>query len=144
MGVAVGDRDRARGRRGVRITTDAVGAPVATSEPDDVTRRTWLAAERTWLAWWRTALGACVAALGVGRVVPDLADLERWPFVLLGAGYALVAAVIFMAGALRWRSTEYALRHGVFSALDRRLTTALSGAGLVLTVATLALLLVEL
>jgi putative membrane protein len=114
------------------------------SDPDDVTRRTWLAAERTWLAWWRTALGACVAGLGVGRVVPDLADLERWPFVVLGAGYAVIAAVIFLAGAYRWRSTEEALRRGDFAALDRRLAGALSAAGLVLAAATIVLVLVEL
>jgi putative membrane protein len=113
------------------------------SEPDDVTRRTWLAAERTWLAWWRTALGACVAALGIGHVVPDLADVERWPFVVLGAGYAVIAVVIFVAGAWRWRSTEDALHRGEFSALDRRLTGALSAAGIVLAAATLALLLVD-
>lgn len=114
------------------------------SEDDDVTRRTWLAAERTWLAWWRTALGACVAALGVGRVVPDLADVERWPFVMLGAGYALLAGIVFAAGAWRWRSTEDALRRGDFSALDRRLTGALTAAGLALVAATIALLFVEL
>jgi uncharacterized membrane protein YidH (DUF202 family) len=114
------------------------------SGPDDVTRRTWLAAERTWLAWWRTALGACVAALGIGRVVPDLADLERWPFVVLGGAYAVLAGVIFALGAWRWRSTEEALGRGEFSALDRRLTGGLSAAGIVLVAATLALLLVEL
>jgi uncharacterized membrane protein YidH (DUF202 family) len=114
------------------------------TEPDDVTRRTWLAAERTWLAWWRTALGASVAGLGVGRVVPDLADLERWPFVVLGAGYALIAVVIFAAGAWRWRSTADALRRGEFAALDRRLTGGLSVAGVVLATATLVLVLVEL
>ena len=113
------------------------------SEPDDVTRRTWLAAERTWLAWWRTALGASVAALGIGRVVPDLADLERWPFVVLGAGYAVIAVIIFAAGSWRWRSTEDALKRGEFSALDRRLTAGLSGAGIVFTLATLALLFVD-
>jgi putative membrane protein len=114
------------------------------SDIDDVTRRTWLAAERTWLAWWRTALGASVAALGVGRVVPDLADVERWPFVALGAGYALIAGAVFVIGAWRWRSTEDALRRGEFSALSRRLTGALSAAGLVLVAATIVLLFVEL
>jgi uncharacterized membrane protein YidH (DUF202 family) len=114
------------------------------SQPDDVTRRTWLAAERTWLAWWRTALGACVAGLGVGRVVPDLANVDRWPFVVLGAGYAVIAVVIFLAGALRWRSTEDALRRGEFAAFDRRLVGGLSAAGVVLAAATLLLVVVEL
>jgi uncharacterized membrane protein YidH (DUF202 family) len=110
---------------------------------DDVTRRTWLAAERTWLAWWRTALGATVAGLGVGRVVPDLADLERWPFMVLGAAYALLAAIIFAAGSWRWRSNDEALRRGGFHVLDRRLETALTAAGIVLAVATIALVFVE-
>ena len=114
------------------------------TDGDDVSRRTWLAAERTWLAWWRTALGACVAALGVGRVVPDLTDVERWPFVILGAAYALLAGIVFTAGAWRWRSSEEALRRGEFGALDRRLTSGLTAAGLVLVVATMALLFVEL
>ena len=91
------------------------------SNADDVTRRTWLAAERTWLAWWRTALGATVAGLGVGRVVPDLADLERWPFMVLGAVYSVLAVIIFAAGSWRWRSTEEALQRGEFHMLDRRL-----------------------
>ena len=114
------------------------------SEPDDVTRRTWLAAERTWLAWWRTALGASAVGLGVGRVVPDLADLDRWPYAVLGAGYAVIAAAIFLLGAWRWRMTEDALKRGEFVALGGRLTGALSGAGLVLAAATIVLILFEL
>jgi putative membrane protein len=114
------------------------------SDGDDVTRRTWLAAERTWLAWWRTALGACVAALGVGRVVPDLTDVERWPFVVLGAAYAVLAAIVFVAGAWRWRLTEEALRRGEFQGLGKRLEGGFTAAGVVLAAATLVLLFVEL
>jgi uncharacterized membrane protein YidH (DUF202 family) len=51
--------------------------------PDDVTRRTRLAAERTWLAWWRTALGASVAALGVGALLPQVLGGSRWPYAAL-------------------------------------------------------------
>jgi putative membrane protein len=114
------------------------------SDGDDVTRRTWLAAERTWLAWWRTALGATVAGLGVGRVVPDLADLERWPFMILGAAYSVIAVIIFAAGSWRWRSTEEALQRGEFHRLDRRLVGGLSAGGVVLALATIALVFVEL
>src|SRR4249920_3427477 len=43
------------------------------TEAVDATRRTHLANERTQLAWWRTGLTALAVALGVGRVVPELA-----------------------------------------------------------------------
>jgi Domain of unknown function (DUF202) len=35
------------------------------AEGNDVTRRTWLAAERTWLAWWRTGIAASALAIGI-------------------------------------------------------------------------------
>src|SRR5690349_20549436 len=71
------------------------------ADPAPTPRRTWLAAERTFLAWWRTGLAAVVAALGVGRVLPDVVDGPKWPFVALGLGYGVVAAGIFLAGARR-------------------------------------------
>ncbi len=37
--------------------------PDAQTPADDVSRRTWLAAERTWLAWWRTGVAAGAVAL---------------------------------------------------------------------------------
>src|SRR4051794_41798401 len=70
---------------------------------DDVTRRTRLAAERTWLAWWRSGIAAATAAVGVGGVVPSLVDGSRTPYEVLGAGYAILAAVIFVAAAARQR-----------------------------------------
>jgi putative membrane protein len=108
---------------------------------DDVTRRTWLAAERTWLAWWRTALGASVAALAVGRIAPELTGGASWPWVLVGAGYALLAVAMFAAGIKRQRDTEAALEKGAFARLDRRLADGLAGAGVVLSVATFGLIL---
>jgi putative membrane protein len=107
---------------------------------DDVTRRTWLAAERTWLAWWRTALGASVAAIAVGRLAPELTEGATWPWVVVGAGYALLAIAMFVAGMKRQRVTEAALAEGGFEHLDRRLADALAGAGVVLSVATFALI----
>jgi hypothetical protein len=41
--------------------------------------------------------------VGVGGVVPSLVDGSRTPYVVLGAGYAGLAAVIFVAAALRQR-----------------------------------------
>jgi uncharacterized membrane protein YidH (DUF202 family) len=107
---------------------------------EDVTRRTWLAAERTWLAWWRTALGASVAALAVGKLAPEITGGATWPWVVVGAGYALLAVAMFVAGMRRQRETEAALATGGFAHLDRRLADALAGAGVVLSVATFVLI----
>jgi uncharacterized membrane protein YidH (DUF202 family) len=85
---------------------------VRESVDDDVTRRTRLAAERTWLAWWRSGIAAATAAVGVGGVVPSLVDGSRTPYVVLGAAYAALAAVIFVAAALRQMRVGRALDAG--------------------------------
>ena len=83
----------------------AIDEPPPTPEPrrfdedGDATRRTWLASERTVLAWLRTGLTATAVALGVGKLIPDLRTGGKdWPFVVLGAGYAIL-------GVLHRRST---------------------------------------
>ena len=108
----VGDRGRRRrnSRRADRRRQPQ--GPVTHAADDDVTRRTRSAAERTWLAWWRSGIAAATAAVGVGGVVPSLVDGERTPYVVLGAGYALLAAVIFVAAAVRQRQVERALDAG--------------------------------
>jgi putative membrane protein len=111
---------------------------MSTQEPTP--RRTWLAAERTFLAWWRTGLAAAVAALGVGRVLPDVVDGPVWPFVVLGLGYGVVAAGVFVAGARREREIEAGLSGQPFRPLGRRLSVALSAAGILLSFATLVVI----
>ena len=78
----------------------------------DVTRRTRLAAERTWLAWWRSGIAASTAAVAVGGVVPQLVDGSRTPYVVLGCGYALLAAAMFVAAGLRRVSGHARARAG--------------------------------
>jgi putative membrane protein len=69
--------------------------------PDD-DRRTSLAAERTLLAWWRTGFTAIAVALAVGRVLPDLADNStRWPYVVVGIGFALYGIALIAFGTRR-------------------------------------------
>jgi uncharacterized membrane protein YidH (DUF202 family) len=75
----------------------------------DLGRRTSMAAERTWLAWWRTALGATAGALAVGRLAPELLHVARWPYVVLGTGYAGLAIGLLLIGARRQRQLERAL-----------------------------------
>jgi putative membrane protein len=101
--------------------------PPATPEPrhfdedGDASRRTWLAGERTVLAWLRTGLTATAVALAVGKVVPDLRDGgAAWPFVVLGAGYGLLGALIVAYGLHRGREVDRAIRAGRWLTLDDR------------------------
>jgi uncharacterized membrane protein YidH (DUF202 family) len=84
---------------------------------DDVTRRTRLAAERTWLAWWRSGIAAATAAVAVGGVVPELVEGGRTAYVLLGAGYAGLAAAMFLMAAFRRGQVERALERGEYERL---------------------------
>ncbi|WCB96357.1 hypothetical protein DSM104299_05115 [Baekduia alba] len=90
-------------------------------EDGDATRRTWLASERTVLAWLRTGLTATAVALGVGKVIPDLRDGgTSWPFVALGAGYAVLGVLIVVYGLYRGREVDRAIREGRWLRLDDR------------------------
>lgn len=121
--------------------------PEAISGPDpsreDVSRRTWLAAERTWLAWWRTGLAAAAAALAVGRLIPALAHGVQWPFQALGIGYGVTAIGVVVVGAVRQRRTAAGLRRGSFEELPDRLVVAFTAAVVVLALATVAVIAVE-
>ncbi len=118
-------------------------APRVTERDDrvqvDPTRRTWLASERTWLAWWRTGLGAAAVAVGVGRVLPEITDGADWPFRVLGAGYAVLAIWVLLAGALRQRLVDAALAAGRYDRLSPRVVTALTAAAVALAALTLVL-----
>ncbi len=115
------------------------------SEPadSDVTRRTRLAAERTWLAWWRSGIAAATAAVAVGGVVPELVEGGRTAYVLLGAGYAALAAGVFVAGALRRRQVDAALAKGEYERVSEGAVLALTVAGMVLALGTLAVIIAQ-
>jgi hypothetical protein len=82
---------------------------------DDVTRRTRLAAERT------------------GRT----AD------IVLGAGYAALAATVFAAAAARRRDVEQALNRGEFADLGARGVHVLTIVGMALALGTLGVTVVQ-
>jgi putative membrane protein len=110
---------------------------------DDVTRRTRLAAERTWLAWWRSGIAASTAAVAVGGVVPELVEGGRTAYVVLGAGYAALAAAVFLGAALRRRQVERALSVGEYEGLSERGVLALTLVAMALALATLVVILVQ-
>jgi uncharacterized membrane protein YidH (DUF202 family) len=120
--------------------------PAEHPEPElgDASRRTWLAAERTWLAWWRTALGSAAVSLGVGRVLPDITHGTRWPYVLLGIGYGVLAIAVLLAGAIRQEQTADALRRNSYSELSLSLVRWLTAGALLLSVGTLIIVIAKL
>jgi inner membrane protein YidH len=87
--------------------------PPAFDEAGDATRRTWLANERTWLAWVRTGLTSTAVALALGKVVPELSDApHRWPYVVIGVGYAVLGVLLVVYGFARRREVEDAIARG--------------------------------
>jgi putative membrane protein len=104
--------------------------------PRDPTRRTWLAAERTWLAWWRTGIASAAVAVAIGGLVPRLGSGAKWPYVVLGAGYAVVAIAVLLAGAVRQQRLDAALDEGRYDRMSHRLVAWLTAAGVALGVVT--------
>lgn len=118
--------------------------PDPDSVASDVSRRTWLAAERTWLAWWRSGVAVGALALAVGRLLPGLTHGARWPFRLVGIGYALLSVVILLVGARRQQRAASALRRNSFDALASPLVAWLTAGAILLTVAGMVLVLTAL
>jgi uncharacterized membrane protein YidH (DUF202 family) len=106
----------------------------------DATRRTRLASERTYLAWVRTALAAFAVGLGAGRVVPALTKGPRWPYEVVGAGFALMGVALMVYGYLRQRAVDAALARGEFAEPDHRTVIALAATGSVLGLAVVVLI----
>ena len=110
-------------------------------DPVDPTRRTRLASERTILAWLRTGLTATAVALAVGKVVPDLGTGgAHWPFVAIGAGYAVLGVIIVVYGMVRGRQVDRALDAGRYVGLDDRAMWVIGSISAVLALATVVVL----
>jgi putative membrane protein len=113
------------------------------SQTGDATRRTHLANERTYLAWWRTGITALAASVGVGRIVPSLIHQPRWPYAILGAGYALIGIGAIAYAFRRQREVREAVERGRFSHPEERVLLLMSAAGVVLGLLLLVAILVE-
>jgi putative membrane protein len=101
----------------------------------DPTRRTYLAQERTLLAWWRTGLGTVAVAVAIGRLVPAVAKGPRLPFVLIGAGFGVLALAMMLFGAIRQRAVTRALAQGYYTDLHPAAVIIMTALMSVLTVA---------
>ena len=116
---------------------------MAEPDPVDASRRTRLANERTYLAWVRTSLTALAVAVGAGKIVPGLTHVTRWPFEVLGAGFAVFAVALIAYGARRFLRVERALQAGLFAPFSAGEAGVLAFVAAVLGVATLALMFVH-
>jgi putative membrane protein len=112
---------------------------LAYEETKDAARRTRLANERTFLAWWRTGLTSIAVCVGLGRIVPGVADVTKWPYELVGAGYGLLGVAFMVFAHLRVRAVEAAVDRGEFARLDGRWSVTLLVVGGVLGLAAVAL-----
>jgi len=111
------------------------------TDAEDATRRTRLANERTYLAWWRTGLTAIAVSLAAGKVVPQLANTHsKWPYELIGAGFALIGMACIAYALIRERQVESALLRGEFAPPDRAWTLVMTIGGVVLGLFTLVLM----
>ena len=111
-----------------------------TSEPcqgdksGDGTRRTHLADERTYLAWLRSGFAAFAVSLGAGKVLPALTHSSRWPYTILGVGFAVVGVSFVVCGLARQRTVDEAISRGEYVRLDEKIA-----AGLAVTIVILGL-----
>src|SRR4051794_35882252 len=109
-------------------------------EPDDATRRTYLAQERTFLAWLRSGLAAFAVAVAVGRITPALLGVSAVPFIALGVGFGLVGMAFVFLGARRDRAVANGLAAGRFEPLDGWVVWALASALILLGAMTVIVL----
>jgi putative membrane protein len=116
---------------------------VAEPEVADATRRTRLANERTYLAWLRSALTALAVAVGIGRVVPGVTDVTRWPFELVGAGFAVLAMLLGVYGARRYVQVEQALTSGRYAPFHARNAVLVAAFATALGIGTLVLVFIH-
>jgi len=109
----------------------------------DATRRTRLANERTYLAWLRSGLTAMAVAIAVGRIIPGLAHVSRWPYEVVGGGVAVFAVLLTAYGAQRYVRVERALKAGRFAPFETKDATVVAVLGVVLSIAMLVLIFIH-
>jgi uncharacterized membrane protein YidH (DUF202 family) len=116
----------------------------APAEEASVDRRTSLAGERTLLAWWRTGFTAIAVALAVGRVVPELTPHStKWPYVVIGIGFAVYGIVLIAYGTRRIATLDLEIGLAPQDRPALRSMAALAIVGALLGIGTIALIVVQ-
>lgn len=131
-----------------RNTGDMVVVMSDTKQPipgiGDGLRRAQLAAERTYLAWWRTALATVAVAIAIGRLLPEVLNAgTTWPYVVVGAGWGVLAVAIAAYAPVRQRALRRAIDEGGYAHPHTAMLSALSIGGIVLIVASVVLIVIS-
>jgi putative membrane protein len=79
----------------------------------------------------------------VGRIVPELTEGRAWPYVTVGAGYAVLGIAMIAYASRRQQEVEAALAAGEPATIDGRVLRWLTGLGIGLAVATLVVVLAQ-
>jgi putative membrane protein len=122
--------------------TESIESPSSPQDREAV-RRTRLANERTYLAWWRTGLTSFAVSIGTGRIVPAVTDEQRWPYAIVGAGFAVLGVLVIGYGLMRQRAVERAVEAGVGATPDEHWVALLAALGVLLGLAVVALVVVN-
>lgn len=113
------------------------------NEVGEALRRTRLANERTYLAWWRTGMTAFAVSLGVGKLIPELANGPAWPFELVGAAFGVVGIALMAYAYVRQKEVEEAVARGGYARFDPHASLAFAVVGVILGIGTLLIILVQ-
>ena len=106
--------------------------------------RTRLANERTYLAWWRTGLTTLTVALAAARVIPELSKVEtRWPYTVIGVGFALLGIFCIGYGERRRVAIDAAIAENRETPTTGHVTGVITAVGILLGIGITALLLLD-
>lgn len=110
----------------------------------DATRRTYLASERTYLAWLRTGITELAVSVAVGRIVPFVTHQTRWPYAVLGAGFAVLGVVTIVYSLKREREVRRSVERGRFAHPNDQVLLGMTIGAIVLGMLLLLVILIEL
>jgi putative membrane protein len=88
-------------------------------------------------------LTAFAVSLGAGKLVPALTDETRWPYVIVGVGFALLGVAFVAYGFMRQRQVERAVARGEYVRPDETWLGLLTVVGVLLGFALLTIVIVE-
>ena len=83
-------------------------------------------------------------AIAIGRVLPEvLTTGTTWPYVVVGAGWGVLAVAIAAYAPIRQRTLRRAIDEGGYAHPHTAMLSALSSGGVVLIIASVVLIIIS-